>query len=434
MDFRFRFLKQPQTRPVFLGHLRLISLGLAASLLLALTASYILSRISVAREAIERTSILARNLSDSLLSGDQRTMQNMILNSGLNKSLRSLTVFDQQGNPIYAWEKGNLINTEHIAPVVPTPGTRQLFLPNSLETSVPILDKKTLKGEIILRESLTPLHDRLLLELMLGMLAAMLIALPTAIALTRKSMAIIAPVLKLATVAEQVATLGDYSLRAAADNEKQLGNLTMHFNLMLARMEAWENDMRNESVEQRATESRLSILDNHDSVTKLPNRHYFHRLITNSVEDAVERQELMALMFIDLDHFRRVSDHYGYDVCDQLLASLAQRLCEILRSTDTLCRVGADEFAAVLPDIDHLDTVRKLAERLIVAMQQPLIVNGRQHAITCSIGIACCPLHTHEQRLLLQHADQALKAAKLAGRNVWRLYDPNQMSRVRQSG
>lgn len=424
-----RFLKQPQARSIFLGHLRLVSFCLTAGLLLTLALSYVLSRISASHETVLRTSILARNLSDSLLSGDQRATQNMILNSGQDKNLRSLTVFNQLGNAIYSWENGNLINTEHIAPVVPAAHTWQRFHLNSLETSVPILDRETLKGEVILRESLTPLHDRLLLQLMLGLLASIFIALPAALVLTRRRMALLDPVLELATVAEQAATLGDYSLRAATDSEKQLGNLTMHFNLMLARMEAWENDMRSESVEQRAAESRLSILDNHDSVTKLPNRHYFHRLITHSVEDAVERQELMALMFIDLDHFRRISDRYGYDVCDQLLASLALRLSEVLRSTDTLCRVGADEFAAVLPDIDHLDTVRKLAERLIVAMQQPFNANGRQHAITCSIGIACCPLHTHEQRLLLQHADQALKAAKLAGRNVWRLYDPNQMSR-----
>ncbi|MBR7784713.1 GGDEF domain-containing protein, partial [Undibacterium luofuense] len=85
---------------------------------------------------------------------------------------------------------------------------------------------------------------------------------------------------------------------------------------------------------------------------------------------------MMALMFIDLDQFKTISDKLGYDVCDQVLIAMSERLMEVLRSTDTLCRVGADEFAVILPAVGSLDTVRQLAERLLQALRRPLIMNG----------------------------------------------------------
>lgn len=225
------------------------------------------------------------------------------------------------------------------------------------------------------------------------------------------------PVLDLATIAEQVASLGDYSLRAREQDEYELNDLHHHFNQVMQRMDAWESDRQSEARERKEAERRLDILSNHDSLTKLPNRNYFQTLIKHCVDDALASNQLAGLMFIDIDNFKLMNDQFGYDAGDLILATLANRLCTVLRTTDTLCRVDGDEFAAILPQIDSAKMAQSLAERIIHAINQPMTLRGKKIILTASIGIACCPLHAQEPRGFLHNTDLALKKAKAAGRN-----------------
>ncbi|MFZ6864293.1 diguanylate cyclase domain-containing protein [Undibacterium sp. Ji67W] len=420
-------LRSPISPSIFRQHLIVLSLAMSAALLLSTFIAGSLVYKQMRSELLLKSVMLGSNLSDRLIAGDTRGMQNLVLNTASDHEILTITLYDYKGHPILSSANGSLVNTDNYPDSVVEPSSRFNFYPGNILISTPITDNSGVRGQLIVQSRTVPLY-RQIFQLFICFLAGFIvITIVTAYILTKKQIRLLQPALSLADVAEKVASTGDYSLRASLEKTGDLSNLSMYFNLMLARMEAWEADMHSEAHERREAESRLSILENHDSLTKLPNRHFFHRLLTNNLEDAIANHEMMALMFIDLDHFKNISESYGYDACDQILTIMAQRLSEVLRSTDTLCRVDADEFAAVLPRVEKLDTVKNLAERLVAAIQKPLTLDGKHFIVTGSIGIACCPLHAVDQRVFLHLADVALKAAKQAGRNTWCLYDANSM-------
>jgi len=421
-------LRSPTAHYMFKQHLRLLTLAMSAALLLCTLMAGLEVHKQIRGEMLLKTVELANNLSDQLVAGDLRGMQSLVLNTETDSDILTITLYDSKGHVLLGSNNGVLINTEQFQDVVLVKSSQVHFSLASMTLSTPIADTTGVHGQLVIQSKTSPMYRRIFQLFVFDLAGFAFITLVTAYLLTKNQIQLFQPAFRLSEIAEMVATTGDFSLRSSITSEHDLGNLNMHFNLMLARIEAWETDVHSEAHERREIENRLNILENHDSLTKLPNRHYFHRLLTNNLEDAVTNQEMMALMFIDLDHFKDISLAYGYDVCDQILAIMAQRLSEVLRNTDTLCRVDADEFAAVLPRVDNLETVKNLASRLVLAMQKPLTLDGKHLIVTGSIGIACCPLHAIEQRLFLHYADLALKTAKNTGRNTWCLYDPNTMS------
>ncbi|MBC3934187.1 sensor domain-containing diguanylate cyclase [Undibacterium rugosum] len=411
---------------------KLLRYNLIYTLIAALTTLLCTSLVSTAlmqqhmrEECLIIARTLASNLSDSIITGDLRGVQNLALNATHDKRLLSVAVFNKEGAAIVAWDKGNLLNPDGMKTTELSTESLVSAQLTTITIRTPVKDSVDVRGYLYVEVSQAALYLHWVLLVLAGLPFALAGAACATYLLTRRQLLTLQPMADLAGVLEKSATLNDYSLRAPADRIRDFGSLHTHCNLMLARMESWESDQHAEARERREMENRISILENHDSLTKLPNRHYFHKLITNCVEEAINNDEMMALMFIDLDQFKTISDKLGYDVCDQVLIAMSERLMEVLRSTDTLCRVGADEFAVILPAVGSLDTVRQLAERLLQALRRPLIMNGSSLLITGSIGISCCPLHAHEQRLFLRNTDLALQAAKAAGRNTWRLYDPN---------
>lgn len=414
----------PLTRQFFRHNLAVCTAALLSVMLLCVSLSAYLTQKNMRSNLHYKTITLANNIADSLQTNNIRGMQNVVLNAIHAPELLDITVFDKNGKAILAWKsEGQLVSTEHIASAPLVKATQITLQRWQMSAETPIVSSMNTEGKLLVHISTGSVCRHALLMLFCGLVLTAIIATIAAQWLTRRQLQALTPVLALSTVAERVATLGDYSLRAAQDKQHELGNLIMHFNLMLARMEAWENDMQSETRQLREADSHIAILENHDSLTKLPNRYYFHKLITSSMEEAISHHQMVALMFIDLDHFRALNTSFDYDAGDRVLSIMANRLCAALRTTDTLCRVDADEFAAILPQAGDLEAVTTLAERLIDAIQQPVILRGKEVIVTASIGIACCPLHVQNQRLFLKYADLALKAAKAGGRNTWRLYD-----------
>jgi diguanylate cyclase (GGDEF)-like protein len=136
-----------------------------------------------------------------------------------------------------------------------------------------------------------------------------------------------------------------------------------------------------------------------------------------------------ALLFIDLDHFKRVNDSLGHVAGDALLQTLSQRLTSLLRASDVVARFGGDEFMVLLPGALPLADVEEVANKLLAALGAPLILEGRTISITPSVGIALYPLHARTPADLVKNADAAMYQAKQQGRATHRLYDP-EMSRL----
>lgn len=159
----------------------------------------------------------------------------------------------------------------------------------------------------------------------------------------------------------------------------------------------------------------------HDKLTGLPNRNLLHDRLHQAIAAAQRNQTEFAVMYIDIDGFKRINDTWGHDAGDKVLRAVALRLRSALRRSDTLARVGGDEFVAILENAGELDSVSQIAEKLLAACMLPYHLGDRTHHPTISIGIGLYPRHAQTAEALLKSADHAMYEAKAAGRNVYRM-------------
>jgi len=160
----------------------------------------------------------------------------------------------------------------------------------------------------------------------------------------------------------------------------------------------------------------------HDALTGLPNRTLFNDRLEHGVEICRRQNTMLALLFIDLDHFKQINDTLGHHVGDRVLKVVAERLKAKLRKEDTLARLGGDEFTIIIEDLDHIQEIQQLAEKIQKVMAQPIHVDGHTLYITCSIGISIFPQDDIEPENLIKYADAAMYRAKEEGRNNYQFY------------
>jgi diguanylate cyclase (GGDEF)-like protein/PAS domain S-box-containing protein len=161
---------------------------------------------------------------------------------------------------------------------------------------------------------------------------------------------------------------------------------------------------------------------NYDDLTKLPNRHMFMDRLAYETKKADRRSGYLGLLFVDLDHFKEVNDRMGHAAGDTLLVEAARRIGACVRSTDTLARLGGDEFTVILSGLDNADSVERIAQAIITSLCRPFELPAGAAYISGSIGIAIYPPDGCNIAQLLDHADQAMYAAKTAGRNRYAYY------------
>lgn len=162
-------------------------------------------------------------------------------------------------------------------------------------------------------------------------------------------------------------------------------------------------------IKQIAEQDRHNAF--HDALTGLPNRTLLYERIQMAVAGSERDEKPLAIILLDLDHFKEVNDTLGHAVGDQLLQQLAPRIKQCVREVDTLARLGGDEFAAVLPTAGERDAIL-IAEKLRDAIELPINVNNQLISVGVSMGIAICPQHGKDAENLLQHADIAMYQAK----------------------
>jgi len=175
-------------------------------------------------------------------------------------------------------------------------------------------------------------------------------------------------------------------------------------------------------TEQKAAEERLHFLGHHDTLTGLANRHLFNDRLEHAILRAKREDEQLALLFIDLDHFKVVNDTLGHQVGDQLLCAMAQRLSNQLRSADTLARMGGDEFIILVEGIADAGVLLHIAGKLVETFSAPVELEQRQLFVTGSIGISLYPADGQDAKTLIRNADSAMYQAKAQGRNTYHFY------------
>jgi diguanylate cyclase (GGDEF)-like protein len=177
-------------------------------------------------------------------------------------------------------------------------------------------------------------------------------------------------------------------------------------------------------TEQRRNQALIQHLAYHDMLTDLPNRALFLERL-NQALTRVQRGEIVAVHYVDLDGFKPVNDALGHEAGDQLLKDVAQRLCRTIRQTDTTARYGGDEFLVLQVGLEVASDAAILARRMVAALEAPFTIRDRSVKISASIGIAVAPRDGDMAEVLLRNADKALYASKSSGGNRYQFYRAN---------
>jgi len=185
----------------------------------------------------------------------------------------------------------------------------------------------------------------------------------------------------------------------------------------------------------RALSQRMSYLAQHDSLTELPNRIVLNDRLIQAMSLARRRQKKLAVLFLDVDRFKHINDSLGHTIGDRLLQSVAQRLLECVRSSDTVSRQGGDEFVILLPEVAHVQDVSIAAEKILHALRAPHRIDKHDVHITASIGMVTYPDDGEDADTLLRNADFAMYQAKDGGRDNAQFFltDMNVRALERQS-
>ncbi|KQN73721.1 EAL domain-containing protein [Devosia sp. BK] len=184
-------------------------------------------------------------------------------------------------------------------------------------------------------------------------------------------------------------------------------------------------------TEQRQNEARIHHLARHDALTDLPNRIEFLEQMART-EAGLQRGEMAAVLYIDLDHFKAVNDTLGHAVGDEVIKQAAVRLWGTTRESDLLARLGGDEFALLLQPIDSADAAARVADRIIKAMGAPMNIKGQQIEIGASVGIAVGPGDGLDTDTLVKNADLALYKAKSEGRSTYHFFEAGMDAELQQ--
>lgn len=175
-------------------------------------------------------------------------------------------------------------------------------------------------------------------------------------------------------------------------------------------------------TERRQHEEQLRVLAIHDSLTQLPNRILFFDRLNLALSQVRRHGHRLAILMLDLDHYKKINDTYGHSVGDLLLKEVGKRLQGAIRSSDTVARFGGDEFVLLLPEIHSPSDATQIAKRILEVISSPFEINGLPLFITVSIGIAIFPEDGDDRDSLITNADLALYAAKDRGRNCFFFY------------
>jgi len=286
-------------------------------------------------------------------------------------------------------------------------------------------------GSVHLKISLQPIYDDMI-GFGIEMSITVLIILFISYFLADKLQSYISrPIYQLSDASKEITASKNYSLRLPSGYKDEMGDLCKQFNRMLEAIELRER--QRDDAEGALKESKrnlesvvkdLEFMANFDGLTGLANRALCMDRIKLSLLRASRDQYRVAVLFLDLDHFKDINDSLGHAVGDELLKEVSLRLKSLLRQEDTLARLGGDEFVIVLDKIKDVQALIKVVEKVVESFSQKFQLANYVVTTTFSIGIAVYPNDGTDVEMLMKNADTAMYKAKELGRNTFQFYEP----------
>lgn len=238
----------------------------------------------------------------------------------------------------------------------------------------------------------------------------------------------------------ELASILDKGLAAVGPNKKEIINkwkiadtpdnpfirliiicLLVIFSFVLFRYYRLQQKVKKQNAK---TQQQIWYQANFDQLTKLPNRYLLENRLQQSIKRANRSNLPIGLLFIDLDHFKKVNDQSGHSIGDKLLIEAAERISNCVRTADTTARFGGDEFIVILNDIKEPSILENTCKRILNMLEQPFIFGSDSYHVTASIGVTIYPKDSQHAGELISFADQAMFEAKKTGRNKFQLFTP----------
>lgn len=427
---RQRLRDQPLARKMLTLNIVGITVTMFLSLLLFSWLEFHSARQRLAEDVLADAQLMAINLAPMLEFNDRGEAESLVASFHRRANVLRVSVYDVTHHLFVDQAVSGLgeIALPTAAEVAELSGDMLRFNVSSLMVLVPVVRDGERVGALRILCSLDQIQKGIRDFMAVGLLVTLLCIAGSSLILNRMQIRALAPVIQISDLAERIGQEHSYHLRAEIVAEDEIGRLARRFNEMLERIEGRTLDLNAEIDLRRQSELELDLLARHDPLTGLPNRLAFNAELEAAVAAAMTKNLPMALLFIDLDNFKRVNDTFGHQAGDVVLQVTAKRLSGLLRESDRLFRLGGDEFAAILSGVESTETVRNLGRRLVDAAQQPISVEldtaGIAEAkIGASIGAAFAPSQASSREDLLHRADVAMYAAKRAGKNTVRVYE-----------
>ena len=177
------------------------------------------------------------------------------------------------------------------------------------------------------------------------------------------------------------------------------------------------------AIERKQAEEKIRYLAFHDNLTNLPNRRLFFDRFSCALSRAKRYRNLVALLYVDLDGFKDVNDEFGHEGGDAVLIEVANRLLSCLRDMDTVARIGGDEFAVIIQDLNMKEGAGIVAEKIINSLEPPFIIKEEECPLSASIGISLFPKDGYDMDTLLKRADSAMYVIKKNEKNNYCFFD-----------
>ncbi|MBY3621232.1 EAL domain-containing protein [Acinetobacter sp. CUI P1] len=215
------------------------------------------------------------------------------------------------------------------------------------------------------------------------------------------------------------------------DHVQLTGNINLRFPLPLKKDEITLMGASINSILNLMKDYQQDVFQqaNQDPLTKLPNRSLFYEYLEQSIQNASNSDSKVALMFLDLDHFKQVNDTYGHQYGDDLLCQVSARMCTLRKNEEFfLFRIGGDEFTVILPNNRSPQLLKSLSEKIIAALATPFKIGEHELEISASVGIAIYPDHGRHTEEIIENADIAMYKAKENGKNGYVFYDEELLS------
>jgi len=382
-------------------------------------AEYYLSREAMLSDLQVQARVLAENSNAALAFGDDQAGKEILSALRVAPHVRyaALVTSDNKILASYRRDPGEAFSP----PSIPV-NRVHLLSAGGIDVFEDVIASGRRLGVLHLSADLSLLNERLAGYLVALLLIAAL-ALTVAIGMVRRLQAsITGPLVNLARVTRELSKDKDFSVRVPVASKDEIGELAAGFNDMLAQIQSRESDLARELQERRRAEERLHLLAHYDTVTRLTNRHYFNERLRLAVERAARFDEPMAAVFLDLDNFKIVNDTLGHPVGDGVLQEVAKRLTGVLRTGDTVSRIGGDEFALILENVKHAASAAAVVRKCVQVLTEPMNIQGHELFVSASAGFSLCPNDATDIQQLLQNADTAMYHAKARGKNTFQAY------------